>query len=84
MDRCVEPEGHFTFLNLFRGVDGSFDRTFEILRDARELGLTTQVNTSITQLNRHELDRIASDLAALGAGRIAIDEARRRVEIREQ
>ena len=52
--------------DLFRGVDGSFDRTFEILRDARELGLTTQVNTSITQLNRHELDRIASDLAALG------------------
>jgi len=52
--------------DLFRGVDGSFDRTFEILRDARELGLTTQVNTSITQMNRHELDRIASDLATLG------------------
>lgn len=52
--------------DVFRGVDGSFDRTFEILRDARALGLTTQVNTSITQMNRHELDRIASELVALG------------------
>lgn len=52
--------------DLFRGVDGSFDRTFEILRDARACGLTTQVNTTVTQMNRHELARIASRLTTLG------------------
>jgi len=49
----------------FRGVDGSFARTFDILRDARAAGLTTQVNTTVTDLNVDELERIADQLRAL-------------------
>ena len=49
----------------FRGVDGSFARTLAILRDARAAGLTTQVNTSVTDLNVHELEQIADHLRAL-------------------
>jgi radical SAM protein len=52
--------------DLFRGVDGSYARTFEILHDAKELGLTTQVNTTVTRFNEHELDLIAGDLVNLG------------------
>lgn len=50
----------------FRGVAGSFARTFEILRDARDLGLTTQVNTTVTDLDVEDLERIAALLADLG------------------
>ena len=50
----------------FRGVEGSHARTFEILRTARELGITTQVNTSITRFNQHELAAIADNIAELG------------------
>ena len=50
----------------FRGVNGSHARTFEILRTARELGMTTQVNTSITRFNKHELPAIADNLVELG------------------
>jgi radical SAM protein len=49
----------------FRGFEGSFARTFEILRAARRIGLTTQVNTTITRSNQHELDAIADHLRAL-------------------
>lgn len=49
----------------FRGVAGSFARTLEILRDARAAGLTTQVNTSVTDLNVDELERIAATIGAL-------------------
>jgi radical SAM protein len=50
----------------FRGVDGSFARTFEILRHARALGLTTQVNTTVTDLAVGDLERIADLLGGLG------------------
>ncbi len=50
----------------FRGVAGSFDRTLQILRTARELGLTTQVNTSITPANEHQLEPIAGLIEDLG------------------
>ena len=50
----------------FRGVDGSHARTFEILRTARELGITTQINTSVTRFNRHELEDIAREITPLG------------------
>ncbi len=50
----------------FRGVAGSFDRTLAILRDAHAVGLSTQVNTSVTDLNVHELEQIAAEIAALG------------------
>lgn len=55
------PRSH----DLFRGVDGSWARTFTILETARELGLTTQVNTTVTRFNAHELEHIASSLARL-------------------
>lgn len=50
----------------FRGVEGSFARTFEILRDAHALGLTTQVNTTVTDLAVGDLERIADLLTELG------------------
>jgi len=49
----------------FRGVAGSFARTLAILRDARAIGLTTQVNTSVTDLNVGELEAIAERLRGL-------------------
>ena len=49
----------------FRGVAGSHARTLEILRDARELGLTTQVNTTVTDLNVADLEAIAAILSGL-------------------
>jgi radical SAM protein len=50
----------------FRGVAGSFRRTLDILRAARAVGLTTQVNTSVTDLNVGELERIAAEIGTLG------------------
>lgn len=50
----------------FRGVAGSHARTFEILRIARELGMTTQINTSVSRSNQHELPAIARAIADLG------------------
>lgn len=49
----------------FRGVAGSFARTLDILREAHAVGLTTQVNTSVTDLNVGELEEIAAQIAAL-------------------
>jgi AdoMet-dependent heme synthase len=49
-----------------RGVAGSFDRTLEILGDGRREGLPLQVNTTITQLNADQVDRIADLLAPQG------------------
>ncbi len=43
----------------FRGVDGVLERTVSLLRAARQIGLTTQVNTSVTRMNRHELEDVA-------------------------
>lgn len=45
----------------FRGVHGSHARTFEILEEARRLGITTQINTSITRFNVDELPAIARE-----------------------
>lgn len=50
----------------FRGVPGSFDRTLEILRYAREIGLPLQVNTTITNRNYRQVDQMADMLADLG------------------
>ncbi len=50
----------------FRGVAGSYSRTFEILRAAREIGLTTQVNTTVTTSNYPDLDEIAAQVGHLG------------------
>ncbi len=40
----------------FRGWEGSFERTLIMLKNARELGLPVQVNTTITRRNFQQLD----------------------------
>lgn len=49
----------------FRGVPGSHARTFAILRTARRLGLTTQVNTTVTDHVVDDIERIAAQVEAL-------------------
>jgi len=43
----------------FRGVQGSFDCVMGALEAAREIGLDTQVQTTVTAANRHRLDEVA-------------------------
>ncbi len=50
----------------FRGVKGSFDRSLRILSAAREQGLATQVNTTVTPQNWKQLDAIAQRIAKEG------------------
>ncbi len=50
----------------FRGWQGSFDRTLQMLANARELGLAVQVNTSITQRNVGQIDAMAELLRDRG------------------
>jgi MoaA/NifB/PqqE/SkfB family radical SAM enzyme len=47
----------------FRGVPGSFRRTVEIMRWARECGLPFQINTTITAANAHQIEAIHQLLA---------------------
>jgi len=49
----------------FRGVEGSFARSLEILRDAQQIGLPTQVNTTLTPDNLDHLDAMVQLLADL-------------------
>ncbi len=42
----------------FRGVAGSFDWTIRMLDAARELGLTTQVNTTVSRHNLDDFDAL--------------------------
>lgn len=49
--------------DVFRGVQGSFDRTMEILSNAASVGLTTQINTTITRRNFHQVNDIAELIA---------------------
>jgi MoaA/NifB/PqqE/SkfB family radical SAM enzyme len=44
----------------FRGWQGSFDRTMQMLADARELDLPVQVNTTVTRRNVHQIDAMAN------------------------
>jgi radical SAM protein with 4Fe4S-binding SPASM domain len=46
-----------------RGVTRSFERSLRILADAREEGIPTQVNTTITPFNVPQIDRLADLLA---------------------
>jgi radical SAM protein len=50
----------------FRGWQGSFVRTLEMLEHARQLDLPVQINTSITRRNFHQIDAIAELLSAQG------------------
>ncbi len=46
-----------------RGVFGSFERSLEILRDARELGIETQINTTLTPANFEQIESMAERFA---------------------
>jgi radical SAM protein len=43
----------------FRGVPGTFDRAMVALRHARDIGLDTQFQTTVTRRNMHRLPEIA-------------------------
>jgi radical SAM protein len=51
----ASPETH----DGFRGVPGTFQRAMEALEWAREVGLSTQINTTVTRLTQAELPGIA-------------------------
>ncbi|MBI4397033.1 MAG: radical SAM protein [Elusimicrobia bacterium] len=57
------PEMH----DAFRRVEGSYQRTMEIARDARAIGLPLQIGTTITRLNAATLEAMAKRVGELGA-----------------
>ncbi len=50
----------------FRQVPGSFQRTMEIMADARDLGLPVQINTTVARHNVDQIDAIAALLGGQG------------------
>ncbi|CAI9403405.1 TIGR04053 family radical SAM/SPASM domain-containing protein [Aestuariimicrobium sp. T2.26MG-19.2B] len=50
----------------FRRVDGSFDHGLRLLRQAQEVGLTTQVNTVIRKANIADMDAMTELMTTLG------------------
>ncbi|MDD3470961.1 MAG: TIGR04053 family radical SAM/SPASM domain-containing protein [Thermoguttaceae bacterium] len=50
----------------FRGLEGSFAKTWELLRWARELEVPVQVNTTISRRNVDQIDEMAQELADFG------------------
>lgn len=48
-----------------RGVPGAFDRSIELLRHARAIGLGTQINTSVDRYDPAEIDALAALAEAL-------------------
>ncbi|MBI3091188.1 MAG: TIGR04053 family radical SAM/SPASM domain-containing protein [Candidatus Tectomicrobia bacterium] len=50
----------------FRRVDGSFDWTLNILRWARELNVSTQINTTVTRHNLNVFDALRDLIEPLG------------------
>jgi radical SAM protein with 4Fe4S-binding SPASM domain len=50
----------------FRGVAGSFDWTIRMLETARSLGLSTQINTTISRHNVHDLESLFALMTGLG------------------
>lgn len=57
----ADPEIH----DGYRGVHGSHARSLEILASARRLGLGTQINTTVTRRNVHELEAMAEAFGKL-------------------
>lgn len=53
----------------FRGVPGTFDRAMDALRHARDIGLETQIQTTVTRANMDHLGEIA-DLVEEVKGRM--------------
>jgi len=52
--------------DVFRGRDGSFQRTVEILETVRDLDVSLQVGTTVSRYNLDDLDRIADVVAHYG------------------
>lgn len=50
----------------FRQVEGSFDHGLRILREAQEIGLTTQVNTVVRRNNIDDMDAMCELMTGLG------------------
>ncbi len=50
----------------FRQVDGSFDHGLRILREAQEIGLSTQVNTVVRRDNIDDMDAMCALMTQLG------------------
>jgi AdoMet-dependent heme synthase len=50
----------------FRGVAGSYDWTIRMLEAAREIGLTTQVNTTVSLHNLADFDELCELMTRLG------------------
>jgi AdoMet-dependent heme synthase len=50
----------------FRGVAGSYDWTLKMIRAARELGLTTQINTTVTRHNLDDFENLIALMTDLG------------------
>jgi radical SAM protein len=57
------PEVH----DAFRQVPGSWERTMQILRNAQAVGLSAQINTTVTQLNVQLLPDMVKFVEAVGA-----------------
>ncbi len=53
--------------DVFRGFPGTFDRTIQMFRDAHEVGLEFQVNTTITRRTREYLPEMAELVGREGA-----------------
>jgi radical SAM protein with 4Fe4S-binding SPASM domain len=51
----------------FRKVNGSYQRTLEIIADAHDVGLPMQINTTIGRHNLHELDDLLDLVTTLRA-----------------
>jgi AdoMet-dependent heme synthase len=58
-----DPQVH----DAFRKVEGSWERTMTILRNAQEVGLSTQVNTTVTTHNVHLLPEMVQFVEDVGA-----------------
>jgi radical SAM protein len=56
----------------FRGWEGSFARTLQMLDAARRLGMAVQVNTTVCRRNVHQVDAIAELLASYGIAMWAV------------
>jgi len=50
----------------FRGVEGSWSWTLEMLRAAREIGLSTQINTTVARHNVDDFDNLITLMTELG------------------
>jgi radical SAM protein len=53
--------------DVFRGREGSFQRTLEILETVRDLGVSLQVGTTVSRYNLDDLEGIADLVAKYGA-----------------